>query len=356
MVFTTDPDAKYVSVEYLGLSDRLLDIVAQFGNTTFSSPVAVEPIDEEIIVVPNAPGAPDAALDEGPDINTMPDPILTFEGLSNADQGRTLSPPDPVGAVGPEHYVQMINVAFQIFLKDTGEEVIPPTNLNALFVGDQECFNGSGDPIVLYDQLEDRWLLTRFTTSCRGGPNAPPCYNCMAISTTSDPTGQYHRYRVPAQPDPAGTRGSVFPDYPKYSSWTDSYVLTTSDFGGFGYRAASVYAIEKAPMLTGQVPAARQFILPKAAWGPLIGDRYHLLSADIDGKQRPPPGSPIPVLSGQDDDFDEFGAVPFDAINVFDLSVDWSAPDEATLEFKQQLPVLESSSNGKLCLICGVEE
>jgi len=51
-----------------------------------------------------------------------------------------------------------------------------------------DCADPSGDPVVLYDQLEDRWLLSQFTT--RG----PLYYDCVAISQTGDPTGAYYRY------------------------------------------------------------------------------------------------------------------------------------------------------------------
>ena len=78
---------------------------------------------------------------------------------------------------------------------------------------------------MVYDQLEDRWLLSQFTT--RG----PMYYDCVAISQTGDPTGAYYRYAFVTQPDPELPGGTFFPDYPKYGVWTNSYVLTTRDFG-----------------------------------------------------------------------------------------------------------------------------
>ena len=88
-----------------------------------------------------------------------------------------------------------------------------------------ECTEPSGDPIVIYDQFADRWILTQFTTRGLDFPDEPanPFYNCVAISTTGDPTGSYFRY--------AFTTGFNFPDYPKYGVWDDSYLITTREFG-----------------------------------------------------------------------------------------------------------------------------
>ena len=47
---------------------------------------------------------------------------------------------------------------------------------------------------------------------------------------TGDPTGAYYRYAFITQPDDVDG-GYFFPDYPKYGVWTNSYVLTTRDFG-----------------------------------------------------------------------------------------------------------------------------
>ena len=114
----------------------------------------------------------------------MPTPIVSFDtGISCNCQ-----PPDPNGDVGPNHFVVMGNLQFQVFNK-TGTSLLGPANINTLWAG----FGGGcqtrndGDPVVLYDQLDDRWILTQFTAGA-------PFLNCVAVSTTSDPTGTYFRY------------------------------------------------------------------------------------------------------------------------------------------------------------------
>jgi hypothetical protein len=124
----------------------------------------------------------DGALDEGIGASGMPDPIGTFEGIAAG-----ANPPDTVGDVGPNHYVQMVNVLFAIFDKE-GNRLVDPLPISTLFAGDENCDDGGvGDPIVLHDQFEDRWLLTYL--ACSGEGPEMICYSCMAVSTSSDPTG-----------------------------------------------------------------------------------------------------------------------------------------------------------------------
>jgi hypothetical protein len=52
---------------------------------------------------------------------TIPAPLLTFEGLSNQDNfnifGFRVNPPDPNGEVGPNNYVEIINLVFGVYDK-----------------------------------------------------------------------------------------------------------------------------------------------------------------------------------------------------------------------------------------------
>jgi hypothetical protein len=255
-------------------------------------------------------------------------PLVSFEGLSNNDNfalyGGRVNPPDPVGDVGPNHYVEMVNLAFAVYNKQ-GNLLSGPTRLGDLWAGFAvpDCTDPSGDPIVVYDQLRNRWLLSQFTT--RG----PEFFNCVAISQTGDPTGAYYRYAFSA--------GPFFPDYPKYGVWTDSYHLTSRDFGPAGEYGISVYALEKQQMILGD-PNARavQFFLDSAVVPiNLIGDG--LLPADLDGTQRPSEGVAAPVVGTQDDG-GPYGAA-FDALNVWDLKVIWNAQPTASLTLVAQLPV-----------------
>jgi hypothetical protein len=297
----------------------------------------------------------DGALQvDAPTAVAIGSPTVSFEGLRNEDNfnlfGFRVNPPDPVGDVGPNHYVEMINLVLGVWDK-SGNLLLGPVDTGALWADFpiEDCTDPSGDPVVVYDQFVDRWLLSQFTTrgmNPDGTFNGLPFYNCVAISQTGDPTGAYYRYAfITALP---GTASTFFPDYPKYGVWTDSYVLTSRDFGSDGEYGISVYALEKNKMVNGQPARAVHFFLDgnDEAILPLVGDG--LLPADIDGKQKPFFGAAIPIVGTQDDGGGYGGT--FDALNIFDLKAKWRSTPVATLTLAAQLPVAPFDSR----FPCGV--
>jgi len=248
-------------------------------------------------------------------------PILTFEGVRNANNPFLVAPPDPNGAVGKTNYVEMTNLVFAVYNK-AGTKLAGPTRVATLWAGFaiSDCNSDSGDPVVLYDRSSDRFILTQFTTA------GPTFYDCVAVSKTNNPAGAYFRYAFSA--------GQVFPDYPKYGNWSDSYLLTTRDFPNAGGYGISVYALEKAKMVAGN-PAARMFhFFLNSATIPIaeIGDG--LLPADVDGPTQPAAGAPAPVI-GTMNTKGPYGA-PFDALNIYTLTVNWATP-KATLSDETML-------------------
>src|SRR5438874_6288952 len=279
----------------------------------------------------------DAALQALSPAVAIPSPLANFEGLSNQDNfnifGFRVNPPDPNGAVGPNHYVEMINLVFAVYDK-AGNKVLGPVDTGTLWAGFAipDCTDASGDPIVLYDKLEDHWILTQFTT--RG-----PYYNCVAVSMTGDPTGAYFRYAFLTT-----TNGEpFFPDYPKYGNWKNSYVLTSRDFGDFGSYGISVYALEKDKMNAGD-PSARMvhFFIDGNVPGnlPLVGDG--LLPADFDGTRLPKQDAAIPIVGTQDDG-GPYGATS-DALNIWELKIKWKVVPVASLTLAAQIPVASFDS------------
>src|SRR5438477_10782442 len=105
-------------------------------------------------------------------------------------------PPDTNGAVGPTQYVQMVNSAVSVYDK-SGTRLLGPTAINALFStlpATARCrLDNNGDPVVIYDQLADRWLLSQFAINAGSGP----WDECVAVSKTGDATGEYYIYDFP---------------------------------------------------------------------------------------------------------------------------------------------------------------
>jgi hypothetical protein len=315
----------------------------ELAQTAKAATAAAQPQDAEVRadrgpVAPDRGHSPDPAVQAKHAPQVIPGTRANFEGLSNQDNfnvvGRRVNPPDAVGDVGPNHYVEMINLVFGVYSK-TGALLLGPVDTGTLWAGFgvDECTEPSGDPIVLYDQHADRWILTQFTTRGNAYPDEPLnlFYNCVAISTTGDPTGSYYRY--------AFNTGYNFPDYPKYGIWDDTYLITTREFGILdeSVYGIGVYGLERDRMIAGDPGARAVSFLLQDGRVPLnlIGDG--LLPADSDGRKQPKKDSAAPIVGSQDDD-GPYGAT-FDALNVWEFDVKWDAAPSATLGLKAQLPV-----------------
>ena len=118
----------------------------------------------------------------------MPATILNFNGIPFPGVGCNCAPPDTNGAVGQTQYVQIVNEGFQVFDKATGSSLLGPNSISSIWNGfGGACQNGgAGDPVVLYDHIANRWLISQFASATGG---APITDECVAISTTADATG-----------------------------------------------------------------------------------------------------------------------------------------------------------------------
>lgn len=261
----------------------------------------------------------------------MPATIVSFNGFANSCGG--CAPPDPCGDVGPNHYLAMANSTLAVYDK-TGGVLLSPRNINTLWSG----FGGAcqtenaGDPVVLYDQFADRWLVSQFTAA------GPTYYNCVALSVTGDPTGSYQRY--------AFTTGTNFPDYPKYGIWADGYYIATREFAGSPFAGIGAYALNRAQMLAGSLtPQVISFLAPPGGTPYNTGDG--LLPADIDGSTLPPAGSPQ-IYLGSMDNGGPYGA-PLDAITLWKYHVDWATPANSTFVLSNTIPVAGFDSTFTPC-------
>jgi len=207
-----------------------------------------------------------------------------FEGIGQGFTGPggtffvNSAPPDNNGAVGPNHVVETVNTDFAVFSK-SGTPVFGPVPLNTLWSG----FGGrcqtenDGDPIVSYDRIDDRWIVAQFQVT------VTPFQQCVAISTTGDPTGSYYRY--------AFSYSDGFPDYPKMGVWPDAYYMTYNVFNNAGtaFLYSKACAFDRAKMLAGGVGTQECFNTSSSYGG--------LLPADLDGRTLPPAGAPNPLVA-----------------------------------------------------------
>ena len=225
----------------------------------------------------------------------MPAPILNFDGISFAQTDGS-EPPDTNGEVGATQYVQSVNASFEVFNKQTGASEFGPVGIGTLWDGfGGVCENNSeGDPVVLYDQLADRWLVSQF-----GGEEEVMTDECIAVSTGPDAAGSYHRYDFHL--------GSEYYDYPKLAVWPDAYYMSTNVED-----ADQPFAFDRAKMLAGE---AADFVTPGPKSEPALD-----LPADLDGSTLPPAGAP-----------ETFTAWPASGhYDLYHFHVDWSSPSSST--------------------------
>ncbi len=206
---------------------------------------------------------------------SIPTPILNFNGIPFPGVGCSCAPPDTNGEVGATQYVQMVNEGFQVFNKATGASVLGPNSISSIWSGfGGVCQTaGNGDPVVLYDQLANRWVITQFAGT------SVPTDECVAVSTTSDATGTWNRY--------AFHLGSNFFDYPKLGVWPDAYYMSMNVFNSSGTLliGPQAFAMDRAKMLAGQ-PATIVAM-------PNLGSSFPpILPGDLDGSTLPAAGAP----------------------------------------------------------------
>ncbi len=233
----------------------------------------------------------------------------SFEGLGNGRYGFMVefAPPDTNGAVGVTQYVQWVNTDFAIFSKSNGGLIAGPIAGNVLwsgFGGGCEA-NNDGDPIVLYDKLANRWVMSQFSVS------TIPYLQCVAVSMGPDATGMWYRYAF---------QYSDLDDYPKMGVWPDAYYETFNMFLGQSFIGSDVCAYDRNQMLSGG--PATQICFQQ---GSMVGG---LLPSDVDGATAPPPGSPNYVLN--------FGT---NSLNLYKFHVDFGNPANATFSGPTIIPV-----------------
>ncbi len=230
-----------------------------------------------------------------PDVPQFAPLLVNFEGMNLFENGSGV-PPDTNGEVGPNHYVQMVNSALAVYSK-SGALAAGPVDINLLWSNaGGPCFNNNdGDPIVMYDQLADRWLLSQFTAS-------PPYNECIAVSQTGDPTATYWLYSFPLS-------NNDFPDYPHFGVWPDGYYMGVNQFnGGQTYGGPRPYVFDRVRMLNGQ---SAGFQTVGAALGQSEG---YLMPSDLDGPTPPPAGAP------------NFFVSSVGPLHLYRFHVDWGNP------------------------------
>ncbi|MHB8600547.1 MAG: COG1470 family protein [Ktedonobacteraceae bacterium] len=267
---------------------------------------------------------------------TIPSPTYNFGGVGNGFTGPqgtftvNAAPPDTNGAVGPQDYVQTVNTDFAVFNKDPNRGAVGsvrygPVQINTLWSG----FGGNcqadndGDPVVVYDSIANRWLISQFAVT---NPN-PNYYQCVAVSTGSDPTGTYNRYAFSY---------TNFPDYPKIGLWPDAYYATFNLFDSTGttFLGAQVCAFDRTSMLSG-ANATQQCYTTSTNYAAL-------LPSTLEGSTLPPTGAPNYLVALD----------TTTSLGLWKFHVDFTNPGNSTFTGPTSIPVASyaEACGGSTCI------
>ena len=248
-------------------------------------------------------------------------PLLNFDGVGNVSG---VYPPDTDGDVGPDHYFQMINLAFAIWDK-AGNKLYGPVDNSTLWQGFVGPWTGTndGDPIVLYDEEADRWMASQFAINTSNGTY----WQLIAVSETGDPLGAYFQYAF---------EFPGFNDYPKMGVWPDGYYASFNIFSQ-DYNRAAISAFERDKMLVGDSTA--RMILFDMPEGSAV---WNCLPTDFDGPP-PPDGTPNYFAFFKDDEW----GFPTDQLQIWEFVSDWDNPINSTFS---EAHILETAPfTAKLC-------
>ncbi len=189
---------------------------------------------------------------KGPKLLQEFDSIGAEDCCNDEPFGATV-PPDPDIAVGPNHVIVVVNVAFAIYDKQ-GNELQPPTGFRSFFDGTPGCsFDGTFDPDVVYDESADRFVM---------GVDGALIDYCVAATTSGDPLGSWNRFGFPTN-----INGELF-DFPHIGIGVDAVYMGSNQFGfdpatGFFFVGGRVFAMNKQDLFDGNPLQVVTELLPR---------------------------------------------------------------------------------------------
>jgi hypothetical protein len=260
----------------------------------------------------------------------LTDPLGSFAGMNLSANGGGW-PPDTTGDVGLEYYVQAVNTSLAVFQKSDGA-LVSATTFDDFFGGtgitgtpcDDE---NNGDPIVLFDPYDERWFVLDFAWD---SSETDGSYYSVAVSKTSDPTGEWWQYAMRADDE-------WLNDYPKAGIWPDGIYITANmyPFDG-GFQGVKIWALKKPDIYNGTLDV--QWVFDDSP------EAFSILPSNARGGTPPPAGAPNYMFSF---DANEWGGVPTDRLYMWSYAVDWDNAANTTWTgpvYAETAPFVLSSS------------
>jgi hypothetical protein len=226
-------------------------------------------------------GPADPVVQETADGSLGTIPVMNLLGLGSGFTGPqgifqpSVAPPDANASVGATQVVETVNRELAVFEKSTGSPILGPIFVGILWQGfNAPCVRryDLADPVVLYDKLANRWLVSIHTLGT-------PYFICLAVSTTGDATGPYNRYAFQVQADGLPTNEQL-------GIWPDGYYLAHLIFTNAStYVGPQACAVDRNRMIAGQTATMQCFQINNT-------NIRGMAPSDLDGRNAPPAGSP----------------------------------------------------------------
>jgi hypothetical protein len=165
---------------------------------------------------------------------------------SRAGIDSVFQPPDANGAVGPSHFVEIVNGRFSVYSKSNGQRVQTMTDM-AFWRQSGVTFGtgiGVSDPRVIFDTYSQRWFASMVDASESASRQSRNRF-LLAVSETDDPTRPWHAFGFIADPV-----NSDFADFPTLGLDKDAVYLSGDMFTRSGFSIGpSLVAIPKSSLL-----------------------------------------------------------------------------------------------------------
>jgi hypothetical protein len=194
-----------------------------------------------------------------------------------------------------------------IFTNSGGTTAIPQNAIQLWSASTQpECQSATGNVQVIYDRLDNRFVISRRTFFTVSGINHYAI--CIAVSSGSDlssPQTVWYTYSykmdtvLPCVPSSnnctAGNTYYYFPDWPRIGTWSNGFYITfdledsTQGFTEAGFEACQLDRADIAQGGTTKPMTCYTYMVPTADQPTLI---HSLDVADIDSANGPPTGEP----------------------------------------------------------------
>src|SRR5579872_1096122 len=271
---------------------------------------------------PSPPGTP---------VVSDPGAATGFAGLTHADQRLSgtgdyantqfsTEPPDQGLCAGNGFVVEPINVAFAVY-DESGTKLTATTPLNQFYkkiplINRVTGVRGDnlGDPKCYFDPIGQRFVMTTFEIDAPGIFDGTTPVNgthvMIAVSQTSDPTGNWNLYTVDTTDNgtdgtPSHTCCPCLDDQPLLGANRDGVFISTNEFENVpaaNFNGAQLYALDRVGLDSG----AASVVLDHIDLGTVpTGDAANPFWGSVQPSQSvdPRPGTELLLSGGPEDGF-----------------------------------------------------